>query len=130
MPIIILPNIKKLVEKLMESKPIGHYHTPEYLKDAPIGPSQGGSISAPVNTTPAAGTSPVESSFKSIAPTPIPFKKENAVPKEVPVIPTCSLCSGLIKDRECMTCGGKQCPGCGAVNYATTINCSNCGFVL
>jgi hypothetical protein len=134
MPIIIpIGYLLKQLEKLKEMQELqasGHYETPNYLKEVPIGSPEGNRLSVPQNHSQALEkTAPIDK-LGSIGPTLLPYKKELASPQPVPALTTCTLCNGPVKDGECVMCSGKQCRVCGEINFATTINCSRCGQSL
>ncbi len=123
---LILQHVKKKAAELQASKEIGSYQTPAYLKDAAVGSEHGTRLTAPVKTPNPSESALPGGKLGSVVPTPITFKKDLTSPSPVPVIATCSFCNGLVKDGECGACGGRQCPSCGEMNYATATSCLSC----
>ncbi len=103
--------------------PPTHYVTPSYLKPKPIPPTPAPAIIKP----PEDEKSP---KMGSIAPTIRPLTNESPKSNEIPLIQTCPLCNGHIKEGECENCSGRLCPGCGEINFALARNCQQCGLSL
>ncbi len=120
---IIEHNRKELTKT---TGPPGNYISPAYLKDAAVGPEQGSRIEMPASTPNTSESVQPAGKLGSIAPTPIAFKRDQRSPAAVSLITACPLCNGLVKDGECGTCGGKQCPSCGEMNFATATTCLGC----
>ncbi len=123
---LIAEKLKKKAAQLQANQEIESYKTPAYLENAAVGPERGTHLSAPGSVlNPSASAAPGEK-LGSIAPTPIAFKKDPVSTPAVPLVRMCSLCNGFVKDGECGTCGGRRCPACGEMNYATSTSCLNC----